>query len=72
MHIDEAKKFDKRNIVGNIKSGVFSQKEYEIYLSRLPDASGKIFNPETEELESAHEMELRKKKGKKKTQGKGK
>ena len=72
MHVDEGKKFDIRNLERNIKSGVISQKDYEIYLSKLPDASGKVFNPEAEEFESANEMELRKKEGKKRTTGKGK
>jgi len=46
MHIDEDKKFDKRNIVRNIKNGIITQKDYEILLSKLPDASEKLFNPE--------------------------
>ena len=46
MHIDENKKFDKRNVERNIKNGIITQKDYEIYLSRLPDVSDKIFNPE--------------------------
>ena len=46
MHIDEDKKFDKRNIARNIKSGIITQKDYETYLSKLPDVSDKLFNPE--------------------------
>ena len=46
MHIDENKKFDKRNVERNVKNGVISQKDYEIYLSRLPDVSDEVFNPE--------------------------
>lgn len=69
MHIDDGKKFDIRNIAGNIKGGVFSQKEYEAYLSRLPDVSDKIFYLEAEEAESA---EPKKKEEKKKTAGKRK
>jgi hypothetical protein len=46
MHIDEDKKFDKRNIARNIKNGVVSQKDYEALLSKLPDVSNKLFNPE--------------------------
>jgi hypothetical protein len=46
MHTDESKKFDKRNIERNIKDGVISQKDYEIFLSKLPDISDKLFNPE--------------------------
>jgi hypothetical protein len=72
MHIDEEKKFDVRNLERNIKSGVSTQKDYAIYLSKLPDASDKVFNPLAEEPESADEMELRKKEGKKKTTGKRK
>lgn len=43
MHVDESKKFDKRNIERNIKDGIISKKEYENYLSKLPDLSDKIF-----------------------------
>ena len=46
MHIDEGKKFDRRNIERNMKNGVISQKDYEIYLSKLSDISDKVFNPE--------------------------
>ena len=46
MHIDEDKKFDKRNIARNIKNGVVSQKDYEALLSKLPDVCNKLFNPE--------------------------
>jgi len=46
MHVDESKKFDKRNIERNIKDGIITQKEYEAYLAKLPDASDKIFIPE--------------------------
>ncbi len=79
MHIDENKKFDKRNIARNIKSGVISQKDYETFVSRLPDVSSKLFNPEETstdlgELESREVSETSsKKKGiKKKAKGKGK
>ena len=79
MHIDEDKKFDKRNVARNIKSGVISQKEYETFVSRLPDASNKLFNPEETstdlgEVESREVSETSsKKKGiKKKAKGKGK
>lgn len=77
MHIDESKKFDKRNIERNIKNGVIAQKDYEIHLSRLPDASDKIFFPEeditdSEEFESSAENEIHsKKKGLKKKATKG-
>jgi hypothetical protein len=78
MHIDENKKFDKRNIERNIKDRVIIQKDYEIHLSRLPDASDKIFLPEEdradlEELESSSENQIQsKKKGLKKKANKGK
>ena len=79
MHIDEDKKFDKRNIVGNIKNGIITQKDYEIFLSKLPDASEKLFNPEEspaalDEIKSKKESEaLSKKKGvRRKVKGKGK
>jgi len=79
MHTNESKKFDKRNIERNIKDGTTTQKEYEIYLSKLPDVSDKLYNPEeeslgeTQELGSRREEEtLPKKKGaKKKAKGKG-
>ncbi len=79
MHIDEGKKFDKRNIAKNIKNGIISQKDYEIFLSKLPDVSDKLFNPEEssaalDEVKSRMEGEapLRKKRVKKKLKGKGK
>jgi hypothetical protein len=79
MHIDEDKKFDKRNIAKNIKSGIITQKDYETFMSRLPDVSNKLFNPEETSTDSS-EVEprevsetLSKKKGiKKKAKGKGK
>jgi len=77
MHIDEDKKFDRRNIKRNIKDGITTQKDYEIYLSKLPDASGKLFNPEgsltgLEDLASrtGDETQIRKRGLKKKTKGK--
>ena len=79
MHIDEEKKFDKRNVARNIKSGLITQKDYETFVSRLPDASDKVFNPEETstdlgEVESREGSETSsKKKGiKKKAKGKGK
>jgi len=79
MHIDENKKFDKRNIEKNIKNGIITQKDYEILLSKLPDVSDKLFSHEEEGTDS-DELELRKegevthkKRGtKKKAKGKGK
>lgn len=52
MHVDESKKFDKRNTERNIKDGILSLKEYEAYLSRLPDSSDKIFHPEEDRSDS--------------------
>jgi hypothetical protein len=79
MHIDEDKKFDKRNIARNMKSGIITQKDYETFVSRLPDVSNKLFNPEETstdlgEVESREVSETSsKKKGiKKKVKGKGK
>jgi hypothetical protein len=79
MHIDENKKFDKRNVERNIKSKMITQKDFEVYLSKLPDDSDKLFNPE-ESLEDTKELEMMKddeisskKKGlKKKSKTKGK
>jgi hypothetical protein len=79
MHIDEDKKFDKRNIAKNIKNGMITQKDYEIFLSKLPDASNKLFNPDEAspdlgEMASGKESEISSKKRslKKKTKGRGK
>jgi hypothetical protein len=56
-----------------------TQKDYEIYLSKLPDAINKLFNPEesltdSEALETKkdNEMQTKKRGLKKKTKGKGK
>ena len=77
MHIDEDKIFDKRNIVMNIKNGVITRKDYEIFLSKLTDASEKLFNPEeisidSGEIESRKESEISSKKrgARKKVKGK--
>jgi hypothetical protein len=79
MHIDEQKKFDTRNIERNIKTGIISQKDYETYLSKLPDASDKVFNFEepgddSKELDSkkGSEPQSKKRELKKKAKGKGK
>ena len=77
MHIDEQKKFDKRNVARNIRNGIITQKDYESFVSRLPDASSKLFNPEETstdlaEIESREESEPKKKGIKKKARGKGK
>jgi len=77
MHIDEDKIFDKRNIVMNIKNGVITRKDYEIFLSKLTDTSEKLFNPEeipidSDEIESTKENEISSKKrgARKKVKGK--
>ena len=79
MHVDEEKKFDKRNILRNIKDGIITQKDYEIVLSKLPDATDKLFNPEEtstdgDKIESKKESETASKKrgAKKKVKRKGK
>lgn len=79
MHIDEQKKFDKRNVARNIKNGIITQKDYETFVSRLPDASSKLFNPEETSTDLA-EVESREESGpsskrkgiRKKAKGKGK
>lgn len=78
MHVDEAKKFDKRNIARNIKDGIVTQKEYELHLGKLPDSSEKVYNPDEPSEESGGvESEMdeegagKKRSGKKKPKGKG-
>jgi len=76
MHTDEAKKFDKRNVEGNIRSGIITKKEYESYLSKLIDVRGKLFLPEEsppdteDKLRKDDEKSPRKKKTKKRAKGK--
>ena len=79
MHTDEEKRFDIRTVGRNTKSGIITQKDYETYLSKLPDVSDKVFNPEetsqdSGEIESKREGELssKKKELKKKLKSKGK
>ena len=79
MHTDEQKKFDIRTIGRNTKAGIITQKDYENYLSKLPDVSDKVFNPEEAsqdagEIESKREGESssKKKELKKKVKNKGK
>ena len=78
MHVDENKKFDKRNIERNLKEKIINQKELETYLSKLPDVSDKILIPdgsieEYEEFKSGSEIENQvKKKGSKRKSVKGK
>ena len=74
MHIDENKKFDKRNIEKNIKDGIVTGKDYEMFLSKLPDVTDKLYSPEEERGESG-ELEERKESessSKKKIKKKGK
>jgi len=77
MHTDENKKFDKRNIDRNRKDGIISQKDYEIYLSKLPDLRDRVFIPEEElgrleDLGSKKEDEAPKRASKAKAKTKGK
>ncbi|RPJ11281.1 MAG: hypothetical protein EHM36_01745, partial [Deltaproteobacteria bacterium] len=64
MHTDEIKKFDKRSIQSNLRRGIVTQKEYEAYLARLPDVSGKVFHPDGENMDErpeSHEQKTPKK-----------
>jgi hypothetical protein len=74
MHIDDSKKFDKRNVQRNIKDGIFTQKDYDGYLSKLPDVGDKACFPEAEpkeaEIKADTAAEPRKAPGKKKPKGK--
>lgn len=76
MHIDDGKKFDKRNIEKNVKDGIITQKDYEIYLSKLPDVSHKIYIPEEcsddskEQRSGSDEKIIKKQDVKKKRRGK--
>jgi hypothetical protein len=45
MHVDENKKFDRRNIEKNIKNGLITFKDYETFLAGLPDANEKMYAP---------------------------
>jgi hypothetical protein len=79
MHVDEGKKFDKRNILRNIKNGLITQKDYEVFLSKLPDASNKLFSTEEAPTDSAEpearemsETPSKKKAARKRAKGKGK
>ena len=53
MHTDEKKRFDRRNVDSNLRKGVVTSKEYESYLSKLPDLRDKVFDPEEERSEEA-------------------
>jgi len=74
MHIDDSKKLDKRNIQRNIKDKIISQKDYDAYLSKLPDVADKVFVPESDskepDIKGDMETESQKGSGKKKPKGK--
>jgi hypothetical protein len=77
MHTDEGKKYDKRIIEILLSRRMVLPKDYEAYLSKLPDVSSKVYNPEEEGMEEGEESDSRgdsggdaKKKGMKK-RGKG-
>jgi hypothetical protein len=76
MHTDESKRFDKRNIQSNLRRRVVSKKDYETYLTKLPDVSDKMFSFEEKSSEIGEELEEKrtldvasKKKGKIKEKG---
>jgi hypothetical protein len=74
MHIDDGKKLDKRNIQRNLKDRIITQKDYDAYLSKLPDVSDKVFVPESDskelDIKGDTEAESQKGSGKKKPKGK--
>jgi hypothetical protein len=74
MHIDDSKKFDKRNIQRNVKDGIITQKDLDLHLNKLPDVSEKVFVPEsdTKEAEMKGEPEAESPKGSTKKKSKGK
>ena len=51
MHIDERKRYDKRNMENNLRGRGVVPKDYEAYLARLPDVGDKAYTPEQEVLE---------------------
>lgn len=53
MHTDEEKKFDRRNVASNIRAGLMTKRDYDLYLSKLPDVSEKVFLPEESPSDSA-------------------
>ncbi len=76
MHTDESKRFDKRNIQSKLRRRVVSKKDYETYLSKLPDVSDKMFSFEEKSSEIGEDLEEKrtldvasKKKGKIKEKG---
>jgi len=59
MHTDESKKYDKRIIEILHRRGMVLPKDYGTYLSKLPDVSGKVYNPEEEGMEEGEESDSR-------------
>ena len=57
MHTDDSKRFDKRNVESNLRRRIVAKKDYENYLSKLPDVSDKIFNPEEKGVEAEEDLE---------------
>ena len=72
MHTDENKKFDRRNVERNIKSGIITQKDYEIYLSKLPEVEEFLDNGKEFESIGDNAIPPKKRGMKKKIKGKGK
>jgi hypothetical protein len=56
MHTDETKKYDKRIIEILLRRRMVLPKDYEAYLSKLPDVSSKVYDPEEEGLEEGEEF----------------
>ena len=77
MHTDESKKYDKRVIETLLRRRMVLPKDYENHLSKLPDVSSKVYNPEEEgmeegkgpDLQGKSEEDARKKGMKKKGKG---
>jgi hypothetical protein len=58
MHIDEGKKYDKRNMENNLRRREGGRKDFEAYLTRLPDVGDKAYTPEQEGLEAGNQSEF--------------
>ena len=59
MHTDESKKYDKRIIEIHLREGMVLPKDYETYLSKLPDVSSKVHNPAEDGMEEGEESDSR-------------
>jgi hypothetical protein len=59
MHTDEKKKYDTRIIEIHFRRGMVLPKDYETYLSKLPDVGNKVYNPEEEDLEEGEGLDSR-------------